>query len=187
MSDIILPGKTPLIVPDPTIKSHIDTFNTHDADVDGHHLEDHASRHDPGGADELIPAWDTWSPTYQNLTIGDGTVVARFFEVGELVIAKWVFTLGSSSSVGTVPTVSRPVTASSSYGTNDDIMGGAKFQDAATDTFFGYVNNASTTLFDFYVFNAAGTHLSDNSITASVPFTWATGDVMSFTATYEAA
>ncbi len=37
-----------MYVPDPA-----DT--THEADVDGHHLEDHASRHDLGGADALTP------------------------------------------------------------------------------------------------------------------------------------
>lgn len=46
MSDIILPGKTPLIVPDPSDVAHA-------ADVDGHHLEDHASTHEAGGADPL--------------------------------------------------------------------------------------------------------------------------------------
>ena len=46
----------------------------------------------PAGASDF----QTWSPSYANLTVGNGTVVARYTIIGDLVVARWVFTLGST-------------------------------------------------------------------------------------------
>ncbi len=51
----------------------------------------------------------------------------------------------------------------------------------------GYVRLETTTSLRPVLFGAAGTYVNDVGITATVPFTWATGDILTFTATYEAA
>ena len=132
-------------------------------------------------------AWSDWSPSYVSLTIGNGTIIARYTRIGNLIVARFSFTLGSTSSVGTAPTVSAPVTASSSgYGLNTPV-GSATMEDAGTTTFGGRVFLDSTTTFRVRGDEASATYVRMGEITASIPMTWTTSDVLSFTATYEAA
>lgn len=61
---------------------------------------------------ELAPffsAWTSWTPTYTNLTIGNGTVVSTYLQVGKLVHFYWRFTVGSTSSSAVNMRVSLPV------------------------------------------------------------------------------
>ena len=55
--------------------------------------------------------WRAWTPTYTNITVGNGTVSARYVQIGPFVMLDWYLTFGSTSSMGTGPKVSLPVTA----------------------------------------------------------------------------
>lgn len=141
--------------------------------------------------DFLFPtdgSWTTWSPSYANLTVGNGTVVARYFQVGKLVVARWTITFGSTSTMGTGPTVSMPVTAASTgYVLADHSLGPCSILDSGTARFEGQVYYNSTTTVLLTVSTASGTNLTQGQITSTVPMTWTTSDKVSFLATYEAA
>lgn len=127
--------------------------------------------------------WSNWTPTYANLTIGNGTVVARYFQVGKLVTARFDFTLGSTSAVGTTPSISTPVTAAANF----PGAGVAQFQDTGTATAVGSVFLLSTTTFYPRAHNASGTYAAYVSLSATIPHTWAATDLLSFFIQYEAA
>ena len=129
-------------------------------------------------------AWQAWSPSYANLTVGNGTVVARYIQVGDLVTAAWLFTMGSTSSVGTGPTVSLPVTATSSYTATYMTLGTAEYVNAWVAAYLGLADNASTTTVALQSIGASGIWAA---VSATVPFTFATSDALSFQISYEAA
>lgn len=144
-------------------------------------------------ADELVTAaklnaatardWTTWAPTYVNLTVGNGTVVARYVQVGKLVMAAFSFVFGSTSSIGAAE-VSLPVAPNTALFGTDARIGEANLIDTGTNYYAGTVLVATTTT-RVRIMRRNGDLLG--SIGSTTPFTWVTGDVLMFTATYEAA
>ena len=128
-----------------------------------------------------------WSPSYANLTVGNGTVVARYQRFGDVVICWFDFILGTTSSVGSAATISAPVTASSSYTASHNTIGPSRFFESGAAAYLGNVRLESTTTLRPVIPDITGTYPLEAGITASVPFTWGTGDRLMFTATYEAA
>ncbi len=133
-----------------------------------------------------LNAWTAWSPSYTNLTIGNGTVVARAVQIGDKVEAYWSFALGSTSSVGTGPTVSLPVTRSSNY-TDSEMLWGPIYLKAGGTQFVGVIRSPSTTTVGILRHIVSGSNTVIGTVDATNPGTWTTGDTMSFTITYEVA
>jgi hypothetical protein len=131
-------------------------------------------------------AWQSWTPTWANLTIGNATVDAKYCQVGKLVRFRISVILGNTSSVGTDPTFTLPV-ASVSY------SGTAKTQTLGQGTFFvtsvynGSVVWASTTTAALRVINAAATYAVNNTVSATVPASFTTGSEINLWGCYEAA
>jgi hypothetical protein len=57
----------------------------------------------------------TWSPSYGGLTVGNGTVTARYAQKGKLVVAWWKLLFGSTTSVTGSMTITIPVNAYTNY------------------------------------------------------------------------
>jgi hypothetical protein len=132
-----------------------------------------------------FPQWFNWTPSWTNLTVGNGTVTyAKFMQTGKTVHFKVRFVFGSTSSMGTSPYFTAPVTESSDYSTFDPI-GTAIFYDATATTYYEGLSTAQG--------SSAGIRpmrLSTNSLgslTSTAPFTWATSDILLMQGTYEAA
>lgn len=133
--------------------------------------------------------WQTFTPSWTNLTPGNGTVNGRYTQIGKMVWVFISFVLGNTSSVGTNPGFTPPVAASSLYTTIA----------ANTPTGFGFLVagsvtaqaapffNASNALIDvgFYSPSATSNGLAASSATA--PGTWTTGNQISINCFYEAA
>ncbi len=133
--------------------------------------------------------WKLWTPTLVDITLGNGTQVARFVgESGGLIVAHYELLFGSSTTIdGGNPTISTPLTASASYTTPRNHLGPAYMNDAGSTAFPGMVRLESATTFSLSVFNPSGTHVENISVSATVPMTWEDGDLLSFTAIFEAA
>jgi hypothetical protein len=149
---------------------------------------------DPAGASATVVArlnaigvWTTWSPTIAQATLGDGTVVARYTQIGDQVLGQLTFTLGGTSAVSTNPTFTTPVAASAQYTAfRNWVGGGICFESGASEyPLRARLNDANT--LGVRIFNAASTIVVDAGITATVPFTWGTGDILTFSFAYEAA
>lgn len=125
-------------------------------------------------------AWRSWTPTLTNMTQGNGTVVARYMRVGRMITYKFQFTLGSTSTIGTNPTFSVPVTAAAQG--ELDMCHTRLLDNSPFTRYFGWSVGATTSTIQI------GQSVIDTlvSITATDPFTWAVNDQIFVSGTYEA-
>lgn len=124
--------------------------------------------------------WQTWSPTVVNLTVGNGTTVARYARVGDIVHLYYEFILGSTSSVGSGVRVEYPVTP------RDEPTGAGQLQDTGS-VFYPCTVYHSASDMKLGAHTASGSYAQISQVTSTVPFTWTTGDRIVFNITYEAA
>lgn len=135
-------------------------------------------------ATPLSGAWTTWTPTLANLTLGNGTVIARFTRIGRTIHFIFVFTLGSTSAVGTAPTFTLPVTVASHWPAFTQI-GTTAMHDVGVGIYNGEVRADTSSVAGIRRIGGSGS--ASVQITATVPFTWTTGDYFASVGTYEAA
>jgi len=129
-------------------------------------------------------SWTTWTPSYSNLTIGNGTVVARYAYSGGLVILQYQLNWGSTSSFpgGSVSIGSLPYNPKN----RGAAIGYLQAGNVNRPFFMNWSANSSV------VFPAAittdGTYAGRTDFTSSIPGTWASGpeDFFAFYAVYEA-
>jgi len=129
----------------------------------------------------------SWSPSYTNLTVGNGTVVAKFTRVNKLIYGYWKITLGSTSAITGAVRVSFPVSIATDN--KEFIIGSTIFVDASTSTnYFGFLYNdtLADTMFGT-VLNASATYATQQNVSATVPVAFATGDILKYSFLYEAA
>ena len=132
----------------------------------------------------LATAWTTWSPTLTNLTLGSGTLIAKYRRVGKTVDFFWRFVYGAASAVGTDPTFTLPVSAAAELLTAIEFPATGRITDASAGSSRGQIRailNTTANTVTMYYFNAATTVAS---ITATVPWTWTTSDSLSLWGTY---
>lgn len=132
-----------------------------------------------GGASGAF-TFSAYTPTYTSLTIGNGTVTARYGQSGKFVTVNWRLVWGSTTSfTSTLPTISLPVTASSV-----NAVGSAYFLDAATLEQIGVCRPTTTTTLSM-ILPQNGTYGASQP-SASFPWTWTTNDEIRLSITYEA-
>lgn len=132
------------------------------------------------------PAWTTWTPTLTNMTLGNGTVTARYTQIGKTVTGWFVFVLGSTSTMGSGPTFSTPVNIGASLTSNTLVpIGRVKILDSGTQQFFGACNPNTATTIALTVESTSGTYNIDAAITATIPMTWAVNDAIACFFQYE--
>ena len=132
----------------------------------------------PGGA------WASYTATWTN--ISNGTKTAAYMQLGKTVYMRAKFVVTTSPSVAGNFTVTLPVTATS------DIQASqfrASFYDvSATRTYPAMIHAVSTTALTITAQQFPGLTDSYNATPSStLPFTWATGDIIEVAGTYEAA
>lgn len=135
-----------------------------------------------------LGAWQSYTPTFTNLTVGSGALSGGFTRFGRTIhyYVKWTF--GAGSAVGSNPTFSLPVAASSRYSSSVlDQMGRGIILDSGTADFDLVSLFSTSTTAVLQVLNATGTYTAVNGVTATVPMTWAAGDSFVVQGTYEAA
>jgi hypothetical protein len=126
-------------------------------------------------------AWQAWTPTLTNLTVGNGTQTARYQQIGKTVNFDYRFVFGSTSSIAFAPSITLPVNIVRNSGSYP-----LKIEDAGVGDYFGFVdvfNNA------FYpsVGVTNGAYLQIAYLNSTVPITFNTGDAFAFRGSYEAA
>lgn len=135
-------------------------------------------------------SWASWTPTLTNMTLGNGTIVARFIQIGKTVFFRFTFVLGSTSTIGSSPTFSLPVTAITGYTTGASTpIGIVHYEHTGVTNAEGAIYISSTTTASFGVWGAASTYVTGGAggLSSSVPFTWAVSDQILTTGFYEAA
>jgi len=131
-----------------------------------------------------VGPWGSWAPVLSNgFSNGNGVwSSARYTQIGKTVHFKASFVTGTTSSYGSGMRVSLPINAVASE----------------VSQFSGYVQRSTTrypilpldmtsTYITLMASNAAGTYTTQVSMSSTVPHTWATGDQISISGSYEAA
>ena len=139
-------------------------------------------------ADFIAAAWSSWTPTWTNLTLGNGTVTAAYAQIGKMVFCRLAIVFGSTTSISGDVIFSLPVTRAA-YGGSANVtpLGQANFFDSPSAGYQGLVQNASTTTASIRALNTASTYLTNVLLSSTVPFTWATSDELAVEFFYEAA
>lgn len=135
-----------------------------------------------------LGTWQAWTPSYAGLTVGNGTVGARYVRIGNLVHCEWRIVWGSTSSAtAAVITVSMPVDART--GTPGQFMhlgqGGAFDTSTAQYAHFLVQRNDNNHVVRLQLINA--TAAAQRYVGNANPFTFATNDQVWASWTYEAA
>ena len=134
-----------------------------------------------------IGTWTSYTPTWNGSSaapsIGNGTLTGRYTQIGNVVIYVVRMTAGSTTTFGSGRyDFSLPVapTNATAFITT---FGSAMLADAST------ANAESATVVamsgSYATFRRTGGGFGD--VTSSLPWTWASGDSISFVATYEVA
>jgi len=128
-----------------------------------------------------LGTWQDWTPTITNGTQGNGTITARYVQLGKLVIANFLFQLGSTSSITGDFNFSLPVTAANAnvYGASLNLI-----EDGVKDI----MGLPALTTTSFYCRAASSdtANVSNRSLSSNTPFTWGTGDKVIAGCYYEA-
>lgn len=130
-------------------------------------------------------AWQSWTPTLANITLGTGSSVGKYNQAGDTVTFSWIFTFGASgSAMGTAPTITLPV-APVGMTVNDHVAFGT-----ATDTSAGqpyWVRSVFVSGSTIKIFALGGATGTDGNITSTNPYTWASTDTLQVTGSYRVA
>ena len=130
--------------------------------------------------------WTAWSPTYTNLTIGNGVVTARYQQIGKTINVYWKLVWGSTTSMTAYPLISYPATAAQ----GNYFMGASYLLDNSASAVYTGLIYAELGKASFQPLTqlANSTYTQPGFFTANtVPFTWTTNDEIICNFTYEAA
>lgn len=126
--------------------------------------------------------WQTATPTWTNLTVGNGTSTQRYTVVGRMCTVHTLLTWGSTTSISGTVTCSIPIAGDTN---NEADNASATLYDATGSRWFGRCYRASASTVGLLAMITSGSHSSSDLISATVPFTWATNDYISFSYSYE--
>ena len=141
--------------------------------------------------DTVIGTYTAYTPTWTGgLTVGNGVNSARYCRVNKYIHDIGYFTLGSTSTLTGAFYKSLPVSAGGMFlAINGGVASDFNFFDTSANSYypgFGLSLTSATTII-VRCFNSAGTYLVQTNLSATIPFTWATGDRIIWNIMYEAA
>lgn len=123
-------------------------------------------------------AWTSYTPSNSNITAGNASIGAAYHRVGRLCTVRYRFTFGTSGTAFTgIPEFGLPFTAAATQVgvvTMEDVSGPKIVPGACR------VSSGASRFVCFHPGSAGTGNISD-----AVPFTWAAGDVLLASITYE--
>lgn len=137
-------------------------------------------------AGELGGVWDSYTPVFSNITLGTATPSGNKKLIGKTMFFFATITMSATSAITGNVSVSLPSTS----GTINNGYMTCLFFDASAgqlkgNTFTSISPNATSNLVRAMIIS--GTDLVTATVTATVPFTWTTGDIFAIRGYYEIA
>lgn len=129
--------------------------------------------------------WQTFTPSFTNLTLGNGTMQGRYTQIGKMIWLYITVIFGSTTTIGTNPSFTPPVAASSFYSStpfNTQIGYGDIFANTGSSAAAPYFSTSNTAITLGYYNSGLLT-----GVTATTPGTWTTNGQFTITCFYEAA
>lgn len=124
-------------------------------------------------------AYTSWTPTFTNITTGNGTKTGSYVKNGKFVSGYAKIVFGSTTAITGVPILALPSTPE-----NSNISFTSFIADAGSASYSGF-GELSGGDFYCYVMNASGTYVNTSNISATVPMTWTTNDSLTITFNYK--
>jgi hypothetical protein len=129
-------------------------------------------------------SWTTYTPSLNQITLGNGTLVGRYVEITTGTIAFSVrLTIGSTTSfVSSYSEISLP------FATKQATMVNCWFYDYSTNANFPSISpviSAGGTGVSLRVLSKSGTYVDYTAVYSAVPFSWATDDYIILNGVYE--
>jgi hypothetical protein len=124
--------------------------------------------------------WANWATTTGGITLGDGTIVSRYCRTGKTIRFLINFTLGSTSAI--IGGVSFSLPVNSVYGT----VAIGRCNDATGATYVSPVLLTNTACV-VYATKVDGVYATLAVLSSTIPMTWATGDSIYVSGSYEMA
>jgi hypothetical protein len=126
--------------------------------------------------------YTTWTPTTTGITLGNGTLTARYVQSGKFVTGSINVTLGSTSSISAAGiSFTAPVTLKASDNSNNYCL----LYDVSLEAILGMVVT-DTTKFYLGCAKSSTSFVEYASINSTQPFTWTTSDKIILNFSYEA-
>lgn len=128
--------------------------------------------------------YTTWTPTTTCITLGNGTITARYAQSGKFVTGSFNFTLGSTSAITTGGvSFTLPVTAKNTFNVITDVV----FLRSGVGYEPGMTLVTSTTTCYVGTFSTSASYPAYVDLTATIPHTWTNTDFIAVNFSYEAA
>lgn len=132
-------------------------------------------------------AWSSWSPSYTNITVGSGSVSAKYQQFGKTVFYRITIVFGAGMSIASGALISLPVTSVAIPGTADrQVIGYGTYQDTGTANYYAVVRWNTTTTMKLMSLDGANS-TGYNTVSNTIPFTWVSTDEIHLHGMYEAA
>lgn len=133
-----------------------------------------------GSGSGTFGAWVGYTPTFTNLTVGNGTTAFTYLQVGKTVHVRGRLTFGTTTSVSGAISLSLPITA-----TSGNFVPQVTVRAGGVD--YAAYMAATTTTVALSAIGSAGTYANRVTTSSTIPGTWTNADNITFSATYEAA
>ena len=118
----------------------------------------------------------TFTPTFVNLTLGNGTATASYQRTNSKITVNYFLTFGSTTSVSGPIAVTLPIVANASISSTGSAVG---VHSGGTQQQGGISLVQAGQLYGYVIPSGTGTYWN-----ATVPWTWAATDTISFSLTY---
>lgn len=126
----------------------------------------------------------TFVPTFGNLTVGNGSLAGRTVRIGPVVVDTIRLIWGTTTSISGSVSVNSSVAA---VAASAPTLSNVQLVDTSGNTYTGDLVRSSTTALLVRNITASSTSAFHAATTATVPFTWVTGDEMWIAMAYFAA
>jgi hypothetical protein len=125
-------------------------------------------------------AWTTFTPTFTNLTLGNGTATGRYTQVGQTTVLEVIVVFGTTTTITGAVTIGSLPTNNNASATSLKLGDVTMFDSSSGFVYMGVALTAGATTAN--LFNNA---IPIANVTAAVPFAWATGDQLAINMVYE--
>lgn len=138
----------------------------------------------PGGGKKTEdPVIVSFTPSFVNLVVGNGSAVGLYTIEGKVLKGNVILTFGSTTTIAFNPLLNVPVPFHSSLATYVTV-GAVGLIDAGVSLYMGEAIVNLPSYISMRVISASGAYAVWTYVSNLVPFTWATGDILTIEFSY---
>jgi hypothetical protein len=122
----------------------------------------------------------SYTPTLTNLTLGNGTLSARYAQINNFVHYEGKITFGTTTSITGTPQIAMPLNSAQSF----QQAGNVVYADSGVATYLGFPLQVTTSTIYLFIQNTATAYGTEVAVSATVPFTWGNLDNITWSVQY---